>query len=267
MKSLLIDEFGAVIRYHEVAGDGPTIVYLAAVAFPSLPTFLPVATDPSLRSHHALFVDYFGVGHSEHPTDFDHSLLNHAKTVACVLDHEGLRDCIVVGHSMGGTVGIYLAIQRPELVSHLVVCEGNIATGGGVGTRYFTSVSEGEFVSTFFPQFLARSREAGKDGDDYAYWRGGAWDNADYAGIYRQCAALVNLDPEFKQAFLSLPTKRTFVYGEEDLPEKTGEIKADAPDPDELKAHGVSVAVVPGVGHSMMIPNPSGFAEVLDAAL
>lgn len=153
MKSLYLDKFKAVIRYHEIAGDGPTIVYLAAVAFPSLPTFLPVATHPSMRSHHSVFVDYFGVGHSEHPSDFDHSLQNHAKTVASILDHEGLRDCVVVGHSMGGTVAIYLAMQRPDLVSHLVVCEGNIATGGGVGTRYFTSVSEAEFVSTFFPNF------------------------------------------------------------------------------------------------------------------
>lgn len=118
MKSLYLDEFNAVIRYHEIASDGPTIVYLAAVAFPSLPTFLPVATHASMRHHRGIFVDYFGVGHSEHPPDFDHSLQNHAKTVASVLDNEGVNDCVVVGHSMGGTVAIYLAMQRPDLVSH-----------------------------------------------------------------------------------------------------------------------------------------------------
>jgi pimeloyl-ACP methyl ester carboxylesterase len=168
---------------------------------------------------------------------------------------------------MGGTVAIYLALQRPELVSNLVVCEGNIATGGGPGTQLFTSVPESEFVSTFFPEFLAKWREDGKGGDDYAFWRCGAWETSDFAGVYKQCAALVNLDPDFKQKYLSLPIKRTFVYGEEDLPVKTGEVKADAPDPDELRANGISVAVVPGVGHSMMIPNPSGFAAVVDAAL
>ena len=267
MKSLFLDEFNATIRYHEIAGEGPAIVYLAAVSFPSLPIFLPVATNSAMPGRHSIFVDFFGVGHSEHPPNFDYSLQNHAKTVASVLDHEGLKNCVVVGHSMGGTVAIYVALQRPDLVSNLVVCEGNLATGGGVGTRYFTSVSEDEFVSSFFPEMLAKWRQDGREGDDYALWRCGAWEGANYVGVYKNCAALVNLDPDFKQKFLSLSVKRTFVYGEEDLPEVTGEIKADAPDPDELRANGISVAVVPGVGHSMMIPDPGGFAEVLAAAL
>jgi pimeloyl-ACP methyl ester carboxylesterase len=267
MKSLYLDQFNATIRYHETTGEGPVIVYLAAVSYPSLPTFLPVATHPAMPRHRSIFVDYFGVGHSEHPADFDHSLQNHAKCVASILDHEGLKNCIVVGHSMGGTVAIYLALQRPDLVSNLIVCEGNLTTGGGVGTRLFTSVPEREFVETFFPEMLAKWRNEGREGDEYAFWRCGAWEGTDFAGVYRDCAALVNLDPDFKQKFFSLPIKRTFVYGEQDLPEITGEVKADAPDPDELKEHGISVAVVPDVGHAMMIVNPDGFAKVLIAAL
>lgn len=267
MKSLFLEEFNATIRYHMIEGDGPVIVYLAALSFPSLPNFLPTAAHPSMPRHRSIFVDYFGVGHSEHPPDFDHSMQNHAKTVASILDHEGLKGCILVGHSMGGTVAIYLALQRPELVSHLVVCEGNIDTGGGVGTRYFTSVSEDEFVDEFFPNLLAKWRQDGKEGDTAACWRCGAWEGTDFVGIYKNSLALVKLDPEFKQRFFALPMKRTFVYGEESLPENTGKTTADAPDPEELKRNGISVGVVPKVGHMMMVLNSGGFVDVLKAEL
>ncbi len=56
---------------------------------------------------------------------------NHAETVASILDHENIKSAIVVGHSMGGTVAIILAISRPDLVSKLIVGEGNIVPGGG----------------------------------------------------------------------------------------------------------------------------------------
>lgn len=267
MKSLYLDEFEATIRYHEIAGDGPAIVYLAALSYPSLPNFLPTAAHPKMRGHQSILIDYLGVGHSEQPPDFDHSMQNHAKTVASILDHEGLKDAVVVGHSMGGTVGIYLALQRPDLVSHLIVCEGNITTGGGVGTRYFTSVSETEFVEEFFPNLLSKWRKDGREGDTTAHWRCGAWEGTDFSGIYKNSSALVNLDPDFKQKFYGLPMKRTFVYGEASLPENTGEVTADAPDPDELQANGISIGVVPDVGHMMMILNPGGFVDVLKAAL
>ena len=55
----------------------------------------------------------------------------HAETVALILDHENIKSAIVVGHSMGGTVAIMLAISRPDLVSKLIVGEGNIVPGGG----------------------------------------------------------------------------------------------------------------------------------------
>ena len=59
---------------------------------------------------------------------------DHAETVACILEHENITSAIVVGHSMGGTVAIMLAISRPDLVSKLIVGEGNLVPGGGAGT-------------------------------------------------------------------------------------------------------------------------------------
>ena len=124
MKSLFLSEFDTTIRYHEIKGEGRPVIYLAALSLPSLPNFLSIATHPAMASRHSILIDYLGVGHSDHPEGFDYSLENHAKTIADVLDHENLKNCIVIGHSMGGTVGVLLAMARPDLVSHLFVCEG-----------------------------------------------------------------------------------------------------------------------------------------------
>ena len=267
MKSLYLKEFDATVRYHIIEGSDQTIVYLSALNFPSVANFLPTATHPELWDYRSILIDYLGVGNSERPSSFDHSMHNHAKTVAAILDQEELRNCIIVGHSMGGTVAIYLALQRPDLVSELIVCEGNITPGGGAGTKYFTSVPQQEFVDKLFPNLLAKWREDGRNGDSQAQWRCGAWDDVDFAGVYKSSKSLVDLPEDFKQRFFSLPMKRTFVYGENSLPEKTGEIKADAPDPNELQENGVSIAAVPNTGHDLMIFNPDGFVKVLSAIL
>jgi hypothetical protein len=41
--------------------------------------------------------------------------------------------------------------------------------------------------------------------------------------------------------YLSLPMRRTFIYGERSLPDRPEDVTADAPDPRELQAHGVAV--------------------------
>lgn len=267
MKSLFLKEWNAIIRYHLIAGPKKPIVYLAGLNFPSLVNFLPTATHPKIYGHSAVLIDYFGVGNSEHPADFSHSMEDHAKTVASVLDHEGLSDCVIVGHSMGGTVGIYLALQRPDLVSQLFVCEGNIMPGGGGATRMFTSVSEGEFTEKLFPDQLCEWRQYAVDGDEMSGMFCGAWEHADFKGIYRSSHSLVNLPEDFKERFFALPVKTTYVFGEKSLPENPGESTPDTPDPDELIKHGIDVAVVAGAGHGMMFANLDGFVDILSARL
>lgn len=73
----------------------------------------------------------------------------------------------------------------------------------------------------------------------------GGWETAHAAGIYRSARSLVNLDEGFKDLFMKLPTKRTFIYGEESHPDATGTVTPDAPDPVELQENGISISVIP----------------------
>lgn len=63
--------------------------------------------------------DLRGHGDSDWPGDYSLKLMR--DDVAGALDELGLSDVVLVGHSMGAAVAFYVVMQRPDLVSRLVV--------------------------------------------------------------------------------------------------------------------------------------------------
>ena len=267
MKSLYLEEWNTFIRYKELPGKGTTLVYLPGLSMPSVEQFLSVVTHPDMAGYHSLLIDYIGSGFSGNSQDFDYSIENHAQTVAAVLDSEGVKGCVVIGHSMGGTVGIMLALLRPDLVSNLIVGEANISPGGGAATSRIASYTESEYVGEAHQTLLDEVRKAEKEGDKIAAFINAAWSKADPVGFYKSSVALVKLDPTFKDKFLKLSIPRTFIYGEESLPKDLNEIQPDAPDPKELEPFGVRIEIVANAGHAMMWDNLHGFVSALKSAI
>lgn len=68
-------------------------------------------------------VDLRGRGDSEKPAT-GYGLDAHAGDVVRVLDHLGLEDAVLVGHSMGAFVGLQVALSNPERVRALVLLDG-----------------------------------------------------------------------------------------------------------------------------------------------
>jgi lipase len=68
-------------------------------------------------------VDLRGRGDSDKP-DSGYGLEAHAADVVRVLDHLGLENAVLVGHSMGGFVALKAALACPERVRALVLLDG-----------------------------------------------------------------------------------------------------------------------------------------------
>ena len=117
MDSLLLEPTGAYLRYEDVPGDEEPIVWLHGLGCAASADFAHVAAHPSLRGHRSLLIDLLGHGYSDAPKDFGYALEDHARTVAALMDHLGLSHSPVFGHSMGGSVAITMAAERPDLVS------------------------------------------------------------------------------------------------------------------------------------------------------
>lgn len=270
MKSFYVEHADAFVRYFDILGetDAPPRVYLAGLSSPSTVIWLDTAMHPLVRGRRSLFIDYIGSGFSDKSNSFDHQMAHHADYVAAILDREGLSGCEILGHSMGGTVGIYLAMQRPDLVSKLIVAEGNLAPGGGPGTRYIANFSEEEWLYNQYPDYMTKLRRKARDGHLSAQFSCGAWEASDPYGIYHQSRSLVGLPDDFMAQIFSLDVPISFIYGDANLPENNnGEIWPDSPEPETLTSQGIKVGVVANSGHMMMVDNLEGFAEVVAEAL
>lgn len=267
MKNLYLAEHDCFIAYHVLPGTDPMHVYLPPLMCPSTATLLQVATHPQVAGRASILIDYLGCGLSDRPLSFSHTMRDHARTVAAILDHEGLVDCVVIGHSMGGTVGLYLALDRPDLVARLVLGESNVGPGGGDGTRHIASFSLEEYVDVVAPDERISMRRAAIAGDTTAAVMLSIRDHgSDARAVHAASCDIVDLDEKLLRHLLDLTTPRAFIYGARTLDELGGRSTPDVPDRTTLEAAGINTLVVPNAGHFMYVDNLDGYAEALLAA-
>ena len=119
---------GARIRYF-VGGNGPSLVLVHGLGGAASNW---VELTPTLaRSYRVLALDLPGHGGSS-PLPAAESLTPFADVVRAVAEREALLPAAVVGHSLGGLVGLRLALRHPDAVRALVLAA---AAGISSGTR------------------------------------------------------------------------------------------------------------------------------------
>jgi esterase len=75
-----------------------------------------------LSEHFTVYaVDLRNHGQSPHSDQWKYWIM--AEDVRELIENEKLKDVILLGHSMGGKVAMYLALDSPELISRLVVSD------------------------------------------------------------------------------------------------------------------------------------------------
>ena len=119
---------GARVRYF-VGGRGPSLVLVHGLGG-AASNWVELA--PALvRSYRVLALDLPGHGGSS-PLPAAPSLTPFADVAASVAEREGLLPAAVVGHSLGGLVGLRLALRRPDAVRGLLLAA---SAGISSGTR------------------------------------------------------------------------------------------------------------------------------------
>jgi pimeloyl-ACP methyl ester carboxylesterase len=100
------------------APDAPPIVLLHALG-ESADDWAVVADRLLREGWRLVALDLRGHGGSDQPGEYSFDAMTTDVTAA--LDRLGLRDVVLVGHSMGGNVALRVAGTRPDLVARLVV--------------------------------------------------------------------------------------------------------------------------------------------------
>jgi len=122
-----VEEIAGLRTRYWVGGDGPPLVLVHGLGGAAW-NFTDLA--PLLAARHRVLVpDLPGHGGTE-PLPQLESLSDLAVHVAAVAEHEDMSPAAVLGYSMGGPVVLRLAVERPEVVSSLVL----VAPAGIVST-------------------------------------------------------------------------------------------------------------------------------------
>jgi len=115
---------GGTPIYHEVHGEGLPVLLChgagsnAATWWQQLPAFAP--------RHRCITLDIRCFGRSRAPLD-TFTVPTLVADALAVLDAAGARRAVIVGQSLGGMIGLQLALRHPQRVAAFVACDSSLA--------------------------------------------------------------------------------------------------------------------------------------------
>lgn len=252
MKAIYLPGDRAFIRYIEIPGADPPLLWLHGWQCSSTGELLPAAVQQPLRGRRSLLIDFLGHGYSDRPPKFGYTLTDHARTIVDVIDALGLSACGLVGHSMGGGVAAHVAAARRDVVSFLVMAEGFIDAEG----ELMDGQTEDQFAEHGFSELIAsQASDAEAEPGGLRATHLGITRLLEPRAIYREAVSMAEgTDPSVRSLLRGLQLPRTYLMGEMSDPEG---LEAD------LATMGIGWKVVPRTGHPMGLQNPEGFADAV----
>ncbi|MCP4745623.1 MAG: alpha/beta hydrolase [Desulfobacteraceae bacterium] len=252
MKSFLINRSHFHIRYHDFPGVETPVLFIHGLGCASSYDYPQVATCELLSRHRRIIIDLLGLGYSYKPTDYIYSIDNHVKILKEFIEKLNLNQVILYGHSMGGAVSIYLADKIRNRVEALIISEGNLDSGGGVGSRAIAAYSLSYYVKEGHENII---RELAETNGNWAT----TMKNSEPRAVSYGAKDLVNgCSPSWRELLYSFSFPRTYIFGDKSLPD---------PDEKELVRNGVCVVIVKDAGHNMANENPVGLANEISKGI
>lgn len=126
-KAKFIDVSGIRTRYFD-GGKGVPLVMIHGGQWPSTSSCEQfTALFDLLAAHYHVYVfDKLGAGFTDNPkTDADYSMDAVVRHAYGFITAAGITTCILAGHSRGALPAARIAVDHPELVSHLVIFDTN----------------------------------------------------------------------------------------------------------------------------------------------
>ena len=258
MKPVYLPNDRAFLRYIEIPGDDPPLLWLHGWQCSSTGEMMAAAVQAPLRGRRSLLIDFLGHGYSDKPPDFAYTREEHARTIVALIDALGLRECGLVGHSMGGAVAVHVANARASIVSLLIMAEGSIDAGG---EEPLGGQTEEQFVGRGFSELLeAQSKEAEAQPEGLRAAHLGITRLVEPRALHREAVSLRDgTNPPVRSLLRSLEMPRWYLQGE--LSDSEPDLQHD------LAAMGVGWKVVPNTGHMMGVQNPEGLAQTVAEVL
>lgn len=202
---------------------------------------------PCFQQCTVLVPDLPGFGRSGFNDSFSCSLEDYAAVCRELIDLFVHRQLHIVGHSMGGAIGVLLCAMIGERVSSFINVEGNLIAADCGVSRKIVSMSHEEFFETECPELYLTAESSGEQG--VRMWASLA-EQASPEALYRSASSLVEWSDSgvLLTEFLALRCPKVYVYGE-----RNRELKSLA------GIGSIQLRAIPRCGHFPMNDNPDEF--------
>jgi len=260
-RSVKVKVDGQLISYMFQKGAEVSIVFVHGLGA-SKETFQGAFGREEFQSFRMLATDLVGFGDSGKPADFSYLMKDQARILRKTIDLLSIDRFHLIGHSMGGIIGIELGEMIPDRLHSFINVEGNITTEDCTMSGQVADMGEEHFTQEGFEQLKhsileEAERTQDKSLRDYLKSLSKTTPNA----LYKSSISTVqesNLGNLLKR-FAQLPTYKCYIYGEKN--------KDVFPAEKMLKQEGIPLFYVPKSGHSMMIENPYEFYGLISSII
>jgi pimeloyl-ACP methyl ester carboxylesterase len=141
-------EHGMYLRQLEAPNPGETIVYIHGLGESGL-CFEKLIADSRLQTWSHLVPDLPGYGKSPWPAQ-PMGLKKHVDHLSRWLKNRNISQLVVLGHSMGGMIGLMLCEKHPELMRGFINVEGNVSLEDCAFSSKVASYTRDELITHGF---------------------------------------------------------------------------------------------------------------------
>jgi pimeloyl-ACP methyl ester carboxylesterase len=240
------------ISYSLSKGVGESIVFIHGLGC-SKDFFKGVWRFPEYEKYTILAFDLLGFGNSSKPKDFSYTMEEHAEICKLAIEKLHLERIHLVGHSMGGAIGLFLIEKIGAKVISFTNLEGNLVGEDCKLSREAIRYSLEDFEKSTFQAFKYRVRHTksllhSTTMSKRLYYK---WlsKSAPYA-FYKSSESLVNWSDsgELLRMFIDLDMSKHYVFGELNKNSAVVGLLASVPK-----------TQISSSGHFMMVDNPQEF--------
>ena len=207
---------------------------------------------PGYQRYTILTFDLPGFGDSSRPHEFSYSMEDQAIVSRPLFQELNLNRIHIVGHSMGGAIGLLVAKDTRSIIESFICLEGNLISDDCGGSRAAVKYS----LEGFQKEGFQHLKDGNSESADSLFL--GCLSRSDPYAFYRSSESLVKWSDSGRllELFLELDIRKYYIFGE---------LNTDAPVIKQLSS--ITKLMIPNAGHGMMTNNPSRFYTILLSVL
>ncbi|MBU4480698.1 alpha/beta hydrolase, partial [Patescibacteria group bacterium] len=114
---------------------------------------------PEFEKYTILTFDLLGFGESSKPKEFSYTLEEQAEICKLIIEKLNLAKINLVGHSMGGAIGLLLIEKIPSKITSFINLEGNLIGEDCTFSREAIRYSLEDFEKIFFNDFKFKIKD------------------------------------------------------------------------------------------------------------